>query len=419
MFLSCDSSLIPTKAPALTNAQQDLPRIPFFHHDLGEAELEILRQVLAQPILTTGAYVERVEELLAELLGAKHALCVTSCTGALHMSLLALGIGPGDEVITTPMTFIATATAIIEAGARPVFVDVEADTGNIDARKVEAAITERTRAILPVHLYGLMADMTALRAIADRHKLVVIEDAAHCVEGRRDGSRPAALGEAACFSFYATKNLTCGEGGAIATNDSELYARLRLLRVHGMTKTASDRAREGYSHWDMPSFGWKYNMSNVDAALLVPQFDRLAANHNRRRRLAERYVAELAQLPGVRMPAQHAAGDTMHAHHLFPIWVSRRDDVIAELAKRKVDAMVNYRAIHTLTYFRQALGHRRGDFPIAEAIGDSTLSLPLYPSMPEWHVPIVVERLAEAMAVAARLRQRQQEVVSETNTNAR
>ncbi|CAA7618715.1 conserved hypothetical protein [Magnetospirillum sp. LM-5] len=362
----------------------------------------MLAEVLGQRILTTGAYTERVEALLADYLGVKHALCVTSCTGALHLSLLGLGIGPGDEVITTPMTFIATATAIMEAGAKPVFVDVEPETGNIDPAKIEAAITERTRAIMPVHLYGLMADMQRLRTIADRHRLSIVEDAAHCVEGRRDGIRPGGLGETACFSFYATKNLTCGEGGAIVTNDTALYQRLKLLRVHGMDKTANDRAREGYTHWDMPVFGWKYNMSNIDAALLVPQFARLPATLARRQALAERYVDRLTRLADVDIPAQVAGTpDTcIHAHHLFPIWTERRDAVIAALQHRNVEVVVNYRAIHLLTYLQDTLGHRPGDFPVAEALGRRTLSLPFYPSMPPEDVDAVVGRLEEALAEA-------------------
>src|SRR5438552_5605952 len=224
--------------------------IPFYLHDLGAAELECVARVLAGPILTTGDTVREFEEQFAGFLGRKHAIAVTSCTGALHMSLLALGIGPGDEVITTPMTFIASSTAVLEAGARPVFVDVEPDTGLLDARLLEAAITPRTKAVLPVHLYGQLCDMRAIREIADRHGLRVVEDAAHCIEGERDGVRPGQLGDTACFSFYATKNLTCGEGGAVVTDRDELAARLRLLRLHGMTKTAADRWREGYQHWD-------------------------------------------------------------------------------------------------------------------------------------------------------------------------
>src|SRR5438132_1686344 len=263
-------------------------RIPFFMHDLGKAELDAMAEVFANPILTTGEWVAHFERRFADYLNARHAIALTSCTGALHMSLLALGIGPGDEVITTPMTFIATATSILEAGAKPVFVDVEPDSGNLDVAKVEAAITSRTKAILPVHLYGLMCDMRALKAIADRHRLRIIEDAAHCIEGVRDGVRPGQLSDAACFSFYATKNLTCGEGGAIIVNDDALAERLKPLRLHGMTRMAEESAREGYRHWDMAVMGWKYNMSNVEAALLLPQFDRMDAKLARRHAARQR-----------------------------------------------------------------------------------------------------------------------------------
>jgi dTDP-4-amino-4,6-dideoxygalactose transaminase len=373
----------------------DARPIPFYRHDLAEAELAMVEEVLAQPILTTGQYVEQVERMLAEYLGIPHSLCLTSCTGALHMSLLALDIGPGDEVITTPMTFIATATSILEAGATPVFVDVEPQTGNLDATKVEAAITPRTKAILPVHLFGLMCDMRALRTIADRHQLAIIEDAAHCVEGIRDGIRPGSLGDTACFSFYATKNLTCGEGGAVVVRDDGLYEKLRLLRVHGMTKIAADRAREGYTHWDMVTMGWKYNMSNIEAALLLPQFARLDTKLARREALARRYARELAAIPGIRIPTQSTGPNDVHARHLFPIWVDngRRDEVVAKLKQRSVEVVVNYRAIHLLSYFRERFGYRPDDFPIAEQIGDACISLPFFPSMSEQDIDTVLDHL--------------------------
>ncbi len=366
-------------------------RVPFFRHDLGKAELDAVAEVLAGPLLTTGETVARFERRFADYLGARHALGVTSCTGALHLSLLALGIGPGDEVITTPMTFIATATAVLEAGATPVFVDVEPDTGLLDPSRVEAALTRRTRAILPVHLYGQMCDMRALRGLAERHGLFLIEDAAHCVEGERDGVRPGQLGDTACFSFYATKNLTCGEGGAVVTNDDARLESLRLLRLHGMTKTAADRAREGYRHWDMVALGWKYNMDNIQAALLLPQMDRLEANWQRRQARAEQYEQLLAGIPGLSWP--RTAAGSRHAWHLFPVWVDggRRDAAVEGLHHRGIATVVNYRAIHLLTYFRETFGFRAGDFPNAERIGDSTLSLPLYPSMPPADVELTAE----------------------------
>jgi dTDP-4-amino-4,6-dideoxygalactose transaminase len=371
--------------------------IDFFRHDLGREELDAIAEVFAGPILTTGDTVRRFEERFAAYLGRRHAIAVTSCTGALHLSLRAKGIGPGDEVISTPMTFIATATAIIEAGARPVFVDVEPETGNIDAAKIEAAITPRTRGIVPVHLYGHLCDMRAIRAIADRHNLAIVEDAAHCIEGNRDGVNPGQLADTACFSFYATKNLSCGEGGAIVTDDDELAQRLRLMRLHGMTSSAAHRQREGYRHWDMVTYGWKYNLDNIHAAILLPQLDRLEAKWQQRAALVAHYQSALARVPGVRLPA--ILPGTRHAHHLFPAWLepTARDEAIAALQQQGISVMVNYRAIHELTYFRETLGHVRGDFPEAERIGDSTISLPFYPGMPFDHADRVAECLAHVM----------------------
>ena len=372
-------------------------RIAFYRHDLGKPELDLVAEVLRGEILTTGEYVARFENKFAEFLGRGHALAVNSCTGGLHVSLMALGIGEGDEVITTPMTFIASATAILEAGARPVFVDVEPDTGNMDASLVEAAITPRTKAILPVHLYGLMCDMRALRIIADRHSLKIIEDAAHCVEGKRDGVGPGELGDTACFSFYATKNLTCGEGGAITTDDRALYERMRLLHLHGMTKTAYDRSREGYSHWDMVELGWKYNMSNVEAALLLPQFSRIAPKLKQRVQLAGSYDERLADVPGVIRPGRRDSAE--HAWHLYAVRVpvDRRDRIIEALKADDIGCVVNYRAIHLLKYFKERYGYQTGEFPVTEQIGDGTISLPFYPGMPHADVDYVVHSLDRAL----------------------
>ena len=366
-------------------------------HDLGQPELDAVAEVLANPILTTGAWVERFEQRFAEYLKVRHAIGVTSCTGALHLALIGLGIGPGDEVITTPMTFIASSTAILESGAKPVFVDVEPETGNLDVNNIEAAITERTRAILPVHLYGHVCDMRALRKLADSYGLKVVEDAAHCVEGTRDGVGTGQLSEATCYSFYATKNLTCGEGGALVTNDDELAAKVRLLRLHGMNKNANDRHREGYKHWDMTVLGWKYNMDNIQAAMLLPQMDRLEENWRKRRELAEYYEKRLWDIPDLSGPK--TLPQTEHAHHLFTIWIGagKRDRVISELQKAGVGVMVNYRAIHLLSYFSENYGFKQGDFPVAERIGDATISLPFYPNMPLEDIDRVIEVLREIL----------------------
>lgn len=377
-----------------------MSRIQFYMHDLGQPELDAVAEVLAGPILTTGATVERFEQRFAEYLGVRNVVTVSSCTAGLQLSLTGLDIGPGDEVITTPMSFIATATAIMQAGATPVFVDVEADTGNLDAGLVESAITPRTRAILPVHLYGQMCDMHALRAVADRHHVALVEDAAHCVEGERNSVRPGHLGDTACFSFYATKNLTCGEGGAIATNDDGLARRLKMLRHHGMTKTAADRQREGYQHWDMVEFGWKYNLDNIQAALLLPQLDRLEAKWQLRESLAQTYLSALRGVNGLATPALRS--ETRHARHLFPVWVSdRRDEIIQGLQQQGVPVVVNYRPMHLLSFFRERFGFRPEAFPRAERIGASTISLPYYPTMPAEHVHEVSDTLMSLVRYGA------------------
>jgi dTDP-4-amino-4,6-dideoxygalactose transaminase len=250
---------------------------------------------------------------------------------------------------------------------------------------------------MPVHLYGLMCDMPSLRSIADRHGLKIIEDSAHCIEAERDGVRPGKLGDTACFSFYATKNLTCGEGGALATDDSAAYERLKLLYLHGMTKTAYDRSREGYMHWDMVTLGWKYNMSNIEAGLLLPQFDRIDAKLKQRTLLAKRYDELLAKVSGVRRPA--SLPNTVHSRHVYAIRVpaEKRDRVIEELKANRIGCVVNYRAVHLMQYFREHFGHTPGEFPHAEGIGDETISLPFYPGMPLEDVDVVAEALDRAL----------------------
>jgi len=367
------------------------PKIEFFRHGLGEDEREAVLQAMGGTILTTGAWVERAEEALAEYLGVQAVVGLDSCTGALHLALLALGVGGGDEVITTPLSFIATANAIEMAGAQPVFVDVDPASGNLDPDRVEAAVTARTAAILPVHLYGQLCDMVRLREVAARHGLAVVEDAAHCLEGHRGGVRPAALSDCACFSFYATKSITCGEGGALATNDLTLASRVRRLALHGMTEPAVTRHRQGFRHWDMVELGWKYNLDNIRASMLVPQLRKVASWRERRAEIARRYRRALSQAD-LELPICRDGDGTEHAHHMFTIWVgrARRDGIIAGLQERGVPVTVNYRPIHLTSYYAQRYGYRPGCFPIAEEIGERTITLPLYSGMCDADVEQVI-----------------------------
>jgi len=370
-------------------------KVDFFRHNIGNQEKEAVSRVLDSIFLTTGRDVKAFELALAEYAGASYAVGLTSCTAALHLSLLALGIGPGDEVITTPMTFVATTTAIIHAGATPVWVDVEGTTGNMNAELIEQAITEKTRAILPVHLYGQMCDMRRIRAIADRHDLCVIEDAAHALESSRDGVRVGELADMACFSFYATKSITSAEGGAVITNSMKYADIIKNLRLHGISKDAADRYTGKYEHWDLLRIGWKYNMDNVQAAMLLPQMVNVESNWEKRKKICHQYRTALEGRSGLEGPSW--SSNLKHGHHLYTVWVDpgRRDMIIEELQRRGIGVAVNYRSINLLSALIDRYGKSRGSFPVSERIGDSTISLPLYPRLTDCEVEYVIENVCQ------------------------
>lgn len=373
------------------------PRIPFYRHNLGDEEKLRLVEILDSPILTTGRATAAAEEALGAYVGVPHVIGLDSCTAALHVALLAHDIGPGDEVIVPAMTFVATANAVLMAGARPVFADVDPQTGCLTPETVRPRLSPCTRAVIPVHLYGLLCDMEGLAALADEHKLILIEDSAHCLEARRGPVHPGSHSACACFSFYATKSLTCGDGGALATHDAALAERVRRLALHGMTTSAYDRYGKRYQHWDMPAWGWKYNLDNIRAAVLIPQIKHLDERWRRRQQLAALYEATLAGVPGVEFP--RVAEADWSARHLFTIWVApdRRDEILAALQDRGIGVAVNYRAVHLLEYYRRTLGHQRGDLPHAELIGDRTLSLPFYPRLTDDQAAEVVAAVRVAV----------------------
>lgn len=354
-------------------------KVEFCRHNIEKEDILAVQEVLESLFITTGPVTARFEETFSLYTQLNKTIAVSGCTGALHLTLMALGIGPGDEVITTPLTYVATANAILYSGAKPVFVDVEESTGLLDHTKIEKAISSRTKAILPVHLYGSLCDMRAIAKIATRHQLKIIEDSAHCIEGERDGIRPGMLGDASCYSFYATKNLTCGEGGAVATNDEALAAKIRKLRHHGVSGTASSRYGQLYQHWDMDEFGRKYIMDDIHAALLVKQVERLEGYLKRREDISRRYELELSDIQGIQVP--NVKGKS--ARHLQTIWVEerQRDAMLVNLQKRGIGVGVHYRAVHTLDYYRKRYNFSPEDFPNAHKIGCRTLSLPLYPKL--------------------------------------
>jgi dTDP-4-amino-4,6-dideoxygalactose transaminase len=366
-----------------------MPKVEFFRHNIGTEEIDSCNQVLDSLFHTTGPACAEFEEAFANYLGVNHVVTVATCTQGLEIMLTALGIGQGDEVITTPMTFIATSNAIIKVGAKPVFVDVEPSTGNLDPNLVEQAITPSTKAILPVHLYGVMCDMVALKQIADRFGLALIADAAHAVESKRDGYGSAGLVQAAAYSFYTTKNISCGEGGAIATDNDELAERFRRLRLHGMSKGAADRYSKFYQHWDMVELGLKANLSDILASLLLPQLTKIEEYLDRREAIASRYEEAFEKLPYVDFPTTPKGAK--NARHLFTIWVNQRDRFLKMLQEQNIGVAVNYRAVHLLQYYRDKFNFKPGDFPVAERIGDSTISLPLYPKLTDKEADRVIK----------------------------
>lgn len=371
-----------------------MEKIEFFRHNIDEEDISRVTDVLHSIFLTNAGVTKSFEEKFGEYLGAKHVIAVNSCTAALHLALLALDIGEGDEVITTPMSFVATANSILHAGAIPVFVDIEADTGNINAELIEAAITPRTKAVMPVHLYGSMCDMKKIKKIADQYDLKIIEDCAHCIEGKRDGIRPGELSDAACFSFYATKNITSGEGGAISCNDAQLAEKLYKLRLHGINKDAASRYTGAYKHWDMEILGWKYNISDIQSALLIGQLAKINERLAVRDTLAQLYESELDKrgVEYVKIPE-----GTLSARHLFVIKTDKRDGMLTYLQQNGIGVAVNYLPIHLNSFYRQSMGYKEGMYPVAESFGEVCISLPLYPKLEIESVCYICETVGRYM----------------------
>ncbi len=363
-------------------------KVDFYRHHLGEREIKELLETLGSAFLTAGPKTSEFERRFANYLSVPSVVGVTSCTAGLFLALKALGIGEGDEVIVPPMTFIASANVVLHCGAKPVFVDVESESGLLDLCKIEAAITENTKAIMPVHLYGNMVDMRKLKQLAELHGLKIIEDAAHATEAIRDGIRPGQIGDSAAFSFYATKNLTSGEGGAVTALNDEINQRLRLLRQHGMSKSAAERYHNKYQHWDMLELGYKFNMFDIQAALLLPQIESAETLLKRREQICQHYEAEFSRA-GIEFPK--VPSGCRSARHLFTVWApsGRRDEVLNRLQEKQVGVAVNYRAIHLLTYYQNRYQFKPGAFPVAESIGDRTLTIPLYPKLTDAEVEYV------------------------------
>lgn len=357
-------------------------KVPFYRHSLDRSYSVRVGDVLDTPFLTSGATGKAVEVQLCAFFGVPHALLVNSWTNGTVATLQALGIGPGDEVIVPAMTFIATANVIELVGSKPVFVDVDPDTLLMTPKAALAALTPATRAVIPVHLYGQMVDIRALRdALRRRPNVAIIEDSAHCFEGHLNGARPGQDSDAAIFSFYATKNVTCGEGGAVITRHPDLYEKVAQTRLHGMSSVAADRFRGGsYRHWDMLRLGTKANLPDLLAALLPPQIESIRDGLPVRESLCRCYEEAFAETP-IRLVM--GVPGAVSARHLFAIHVPPvlRDEAIRILNANGIEVTVNYRSVPTLSYYREKYGYEAGDLPVSYEWGEGTISLPMFPGL--------------------------------------
>ena len=374
--------------------------IPFSRPWIDDTEIEAVSQVLASKWISSGNRVREFERAFSEYLGVKHAIAVSSCTAALHLSLVVAGIGSGDEVITTPYTFTATAEAIRYVGAKPVFVDIHPDTLNIDTSKIEQAITSRTKAILPVHIAGIPCDMDALRDISQNHNLMLIDDAAHAIPVEYKGQHIGAIGDLSAFSFYANKNLTTAEGGMITTNSDAFAKPLRTMRLHGIDKDAWARqSQRNIWRYDIATEGYKYNMTDIQAAMGLCQLMKLNKQHERRRNFAQIYQTELAKFPQISTPVA-PDNPREHAWHLYIIQLrtGNRDAFVEALSEANIECSVHYIPLHLFDFYQERYGYRVGDFPCAEAAFERVVSLPLHPGLTEEEIHIVIDAIGKILA---------------------
>jgi dTDP-4-amino-4,6-dideoxygalactose transaminase len=359
------------------------------------AEIEAVLKVMETGWLGTGPRVAQFEEEFRKYKGAGFAVALNSCTAALHLSLLASGVKPGDEVITTPLTFCATVNAIIHSGATPVLADVDPLAMNIDPREIEARITPRTRAILPVHFAGRACQMDAIMKIARKHGLMVIEDCAHAIETKFQGQHVGTFGDFGCFSFYVTKNVVTGEGGMVLTRREPDAGRIKVLGLHGMSKDAWKRfSDEGYKHYQVVAPGFKYNMMDLAAAIGVEQLRRVDVNWRKRKKVWETYNKAFSGLP-IKTPADPEPGN-VHAFHLYTIQVNpdtagiTRDEFLTGMTKQNIGVGVHYQSVPEHPYYQQALGWQPEDHPHAMKIGRETVSLPISAKLTDQDVDDVI-----------------------------
>jgi len=369
--------------------------LPYGRQTIEEDDIQAVVETLRSDWLTTGPKVAEFEEAFAAWVGARYAVSFSSGTAALHGAAYAAGILTGDEVITTPLTFAATANCILYQGGRPVFADVTADTLNIDPERVVPLLNSRTKALLPVDYAGHPADLDAVLEIAERDGLIVIEDACHALGAEYRGRRVGGISRMTVFSFHPVKHITTGEGGMVTTDNPKFADTLRTFRNHGIRSDARARQREGQWHYEMVLLGFNYRLTDIACALGIRQLAKLDGNLARRREIAARYNSALRDLPGIVIPSVRS--DVLPAWHLYPIRVDSthftRDELFLALRAENIGVNVHYIPVHLHPYYRDRFGYRGGEFPVAENAYRSLITLPLFPGMNDNDVDDVIDAM--------------------------
>lgn len=381
--------------------------LPFGAPLIEQAEIDEVVASLKSGWLGTGPKVHKFEEMFKEYKGVKYAMALNSCTAALHLSMLAIGIKPGNEVILPSMTFASTANAVIHAGGKPILVDCEKDTMNMDPEDIERQITPKTKAIIPVYFAGRPCNMDRIVDIANKHNLKIVEDAAHAIEAEYNGKKTGTFGDIGCFSFYVTKNIITGEGGMAITNVEEYANKIKRLSFHGIRKdklhSSSDKK---YKHYQVIDRGFKLTMMDIQAAIGIHQLPRVEKYWERRKEIWERYKEAFKDLP-VFIPAPIPNG-VKHSYHLYTLLLDidklniTRDEFLYEMAKRNIGVGVHYIALHLHPYYQQKYGYKQGDFPNADWISDRTVSIPLSAKLTDNDVQDVINTVREIITLYRR-----------------
>ena len=380
--------------------------LSYGRQSLNEQDIQAVVEVLRSDWLTTGPKVGEFEERFAAWVGAKYGVSFSSGTAALHGAAFAAGLGPGDEAITTPMTFCATANCVLYQGAKAVFADVSADTLNLDPGEVAKKLSSRTKAILAVDYAGHPADIDALLAITRRRGILLIEDACHALGAEYQGKRVGSIADMTVFSFHPVKHLTTGEGGMVATNDARLAETLRRFRNHGISSEARQRQESGQWFYEMVLLGFNYRLTDIACALGLSQLKKLAANLARRREIAARYTAAFRDLPAIVLPTVRAG--VVPAWHLYPVRLNLemltvgRGEVFRALRAENIGVNVHYIPVHLHPYYRDQFGHRDGECPVAEAAYERLISLPMFHSMTDADVGDVVRAVSKVISPYAK-----------------